>query len=140
MKLTKTVLCLVCLYASGSNAEYPYASKCPDGGQVFENKDYYSSGLKAWIGIYNFAQCNCTDYVAYWLNSLLEQHSAIKPMFTNHYYGYAWGDAYQWKDSVTFLVGILRNFFIFFVELYRENSKFFQTVRPPSLFFNTQGG
>ena len=49
---------------------------------------------------YRFSACNCTDYVAYWLNSMLDQHSATNPMFTNHYYGYSWGDAYKWKYAI----------------------------------------
>lgn len=99
MRLLKAIFFLACICAGTAYADYPYANKCPSGGQVF-GSDYYSSYLGSWVSIYNFAQCNCTDYVAYWLNSMLEQHSATSPMFTNKYYGYSWGDAYQWRNSI----------------------------------------
>lgn len=103
---------LAFLFASGAIAsDYPYMGVCPKGGNVFDGVDYFNKVYDKngaylpndsyWVSIYKFAQCNCTDYVAYWLNSFLDQHSPTNPMFTNSYYHYAWHDAYNWKGALT---------------------------------------
>lgn len=95
---------LLAILHSGSAAagDYPYKSVCPSGKQVFSGDRLIpSSKGDYWASIYSFAQCNCTDYVAYWLNSFLDQHSPTNPMFTNRYYHYHWSDAYNWKGALT---------------------------------------
>jgi hypothetical protein len=56
-----------------------------------------------WASVYNFAQCNCTDYVAFKMNEGLERHSSTKPLFTNTFHSwndFQWGNAFHWRDAI----------------------------------------
>ncbi len=115
MKRTKIYCAVLVSYMASMTAfagnNYPYKDHCPSMGIVlpgdYFNKVYkdgvYREDLSYWVDIYGFAQCNCTSYVAYKLNAILEQHSPTHPMFDNGFHNmgpFRWGNAYHWRDAI----------------------------------------
>ncbi len=84
-----------------SLAEYPHWDTCPKTGNYLPgdrpvDPDPKVQGDEYYASAYGFAQCNCTDYVAYRLN-----WSGIS--FSNGYDGdgsvSSWSHAYLWDDA-----------------------------------------
>ncbi|MCA9365133.1 MAG: hypothetical protein KC736_04530 [Candidatus Moranbacteria bacterium] len=78
-------------YESAKRSE---SGDCPNVGQVPDR--------------WNFITCNCTSYVAYKINSILDSHSPTDPMFHNHFTmneSFRWGDAENWIEAFGEAVG-----------------------------------
>ncbi len=103
MLLNNLKLCLIgillgCFSMSAwAQQSYPYASVCPEGsdgnpgGKI--NGGYWNSAGQYYVDRWNFAQCNCTSYVAHRLNL-----AGLK--FSNSSFGVSrWSHAHNWDDA-----------------------------------------
>jgi surface antigen len=94
--------------------DYDYKNVCPGGGYVYDkcidkNKDgvYDNRPCDGWSdrheGFYfdrwMFAQCNCTSYTAYRMDSQLRYATANDLSFDNGYLGRSWGSGKDWDDA-----------------------------------------
>ena len=101
------VVCMVLCFSGAAWAQsYPYSSVCPKGpdgnpggkisGGYWVPKKLDSNGNDIgsyWADRWNFAQCNCTSYVAHRLNL-----AGLK--FSNSSFGVSrWGHAHNWDDA-----------------------------------------
>ncbi len=77
---------------------YLYSSVCPSGpdgnpgGKIYGG--YWISGDNYWADKWNFAQCNCTSYVANRVN----MNGFV---FQNQFRGQRWSHAHNWDNAAT---------------------------------------